>query len=134
MVQMMQGMLWGKGAMLRPLFCTEARGYRILQETAPKTPSHVWRMLFLALVVGKDDEPSPSSPVAVGWQRTGVEERCWGLWGGCPSDGCGLAAEAELSPPEGTVSMGSSLPAPNPGSASFLRSWGVKSWAHNVIK
>lgn len=62
--------------MLRPLFCTGATGYSMLQETAPKLPSQGWRMLLPALVVGKDEVPSPPSMVAAGWQSWGgMEER-----------------------------------------------------------
>lgn len=61
-------------AMPRPSPCTEgySLGYSMMQETVPKPPALVWRMLP-ALVIGKDEAPSPTSLVAVGWQS-------WGGW------------------------------------------------------
>lgn len=116
-------------AMPRPPLC---KGYSLgysMQETVPKPPAQVWRMLT-ALVVGKDEAPSPTS-LREPWR---VEEKCLGLWGGCSLGRCRLEAEGECSPPEGIMNMVSSLPTPNPGQGRYLESRGVMSFTHNIIK
>lgn len=118
--------------MPRPSLCTEGYSlrYSMMQETAPKPPALVWRTLP-ALVIGKDEAPSPASLVAVGWQS-------WGGWkssvGVCGVGAFWAEAEGECSPPEGIMDRVSSLPTPDPGQGRYVESREVISFTHNIFK
>lgn len=63
-----------------PLHKGYSLGFSAMQETVPKPPAQIWRMLP-ALVIGKDEVPSPTSLVAVGWQSCGGGKRNVGVCG-----------------------------------------------------
>lgn len=107
-----------------PPFCTEAVGYSVLQETAPKPPSQGWRKLLPTW--------GSSSPASlVGWQsRVGVEDTCWGLWGGpAPRMGAGWQLNGSRDFHEHGLPASTAILA-KPG----LKSWGVSSFSRNIMK
>lgn len=116
MVPMTPGSCGVGETMPRPPLHTEgySLGYSMLQETVPEPSAQVWRMLP-ALVVGKDEAPSPTSLVAVGWQSRGGWKGSVEVCGvGAPRAGAGWKLKGSVAP-EGIMNMGSLLPAPSPG-------------------